>query len=113
MGTARDRAAEALCKASPPALDLPWADLPSAEREPYYEAADAVLAVVNYQGAVDEIQQAHAKLDDYGVPRYDDDERPIRLVLRIAVLVDTLGGQSGGGQLPQIGDPDPGIRADE
>jgi hypothetical protein len=37
------RAARALARCSPPALDLPWDDLPAADRAPYEDAAIAVL----------------------------------------------------------------------
>jgi hypothetical protein len=54
----RDKVAKVLYTESPPEFDYPWERATDEEREPYYEAADAVLRALDYQGSVDEAKAA-------------------------------------------------------
>jgi hypothetical protein len=58
--TAREVAAKALYVCSPPELDFPWDRATVIDREPYYEAADAVLAAVNHEAAVEALRMLAA-----------------------------------------------------
>jgi hypothetical protein len=64
----REKVAKVLYAESPPEFDFPWDRATDEDRKPYYEAADSVLAALNYEGviaALRELAEAGDQTDEW------------------------------------------------